>query len=158
MNVVKTCCKCGATKPLTEFYRNKAKVDGRSTYCAGCERVQTRLWQSTNPAKVAATRKRWGAKSFDYRRAYHRKWKYGLVADDYDDLLAAQDGRCAICLERKPLSVDHDHRSGKVRGLLCAKCNSAIGLVGEDPAVLGRAIAYLFRHRNSSAIEAEKTA
>jgi Recombination endonuclease VII len=79
---------------------------------------------------------------------------YGMTADEYDAMLAAQGGVCAICgkAERAPriratrqLSVDHDHKTGVVRGLLCSACNRAIGLIGDDMEVLRNALAYLVR-------------
>lgn len=75
--------------------------------------------------------------------------KYGISQADYDTLLASQDGKCAICdgtdLSGRRLSVDHDHASGAVRGLLCHPCNVAIGLLKDDVQVLERAIEYLAR-------------
>ena len=78
-----------------------------------------------------------------------RKYKlkeYGLTQDDYDDLLKKQDGRCGICefkvLDKK-LVVDHCHLTGRVRGLLCTKCNVAIGLLRDDPELVKAALRYL---------------
>jgi len=69
--------------------------------------------------------------------------KYKLSAEEYDALLAQQSGLCAICRTAEPTAVDHDHATGRVRGLLCLKCNAAIGLVGDSPSVLRNAISYL---------------
>lgn len=73
---------------------------------------------------------------------------YGMELDDYHALLKRQNGVCAICkqppnAQRTRLSVDHDHTTGRVRGLLCSSCNFAIGLMREDPARLRRAMDYL---------------
>ena len=72
--------------------------------------------------------------------------KYGLDDNGYNDLLASQIGVCKIC-EKPPgsrdLCVDHDHGTGAIRGLLCSKCNSAIGLLAEDERVMRNAIRYL---------------
>ena len=81
---------------------------------------------------------------------------YGISIDEYDRLFAAQNGVCAVC--RRPersqnqyglvsLSVDHDHRTGKVRGLLCVDCNRAIGQLGDDVLLLRAAVDYLERFR-----------
>jgi hypothetical protein len=83
------------------------------------------------------------------RRAARLRAKYGIGADEFDELLAKQGGRCAICPAEvgdkrgMPLYVDHCHRTGKVRGLLCADCNFGIGKFRDDPALLIRAAEYL---------------
>ena len=70
-----------------------------------------------------------------------------MTREDYEHLLASQDGRCAIC-GRKPspvrrLHVDHEHSSGRIRGLLCAACNPALGLFRDSEELLIKAITYL---------------
>lgn len=84
------------------------------------------------------------------RQEKHRRVTYGMSAGEYDRLLAAQDGACAIC--NKPpagrrLEVDHDHRTLEIRGLLCRGCNVMVGLADDDIEVLDTAIAYLARSR-----------
>jgi hypothetical protein len=74
--------------------------------------------------------------------------KYGLTHEQYKSLLISQGSRCAICRTKTPRgrgewAVDHDHTTGKVRGLLCTKCNTGIGLFDDDPARLRAAIKYL---------------
>jgi hypothetical protein len=78
-----------------------------------------------------------------YFRAVRQK--YGLSKEKYEELLVLQGGRCAICDEVPPkrLRVDHCHRTGKVRGLLCDLCNSGIGKLRDDPERLTRAVEYL---------------
>ena len=77
-------------------------------------------------------------------RAVQLKKKYGLTEDDYERMLLAQHGRCAICggeiLSKRRLAVDHCHKSGRVRGLLCGPCNGFLGRINDDPASL---LAYL---------------
>lgn len=75
--------------------------------------------------------------------ANQRKHKYGLSPQEYYALVARQGGACAICRKIKPLCVDHCHLIGKVRGLLCRTCNSALGFWGDSPAVVRRALKYL---------------
>lgn len=82
---------------------------------------------------------------------------YGLQRAAYDALLRAQGGRCAVCRSDEPGNgrntaramwcVDHDHRTGKVRGLLCRGCNAGIGNLRDDPDILDAAAAYLRRNR-----------
>ena len=88
----------------------------------------------------------------------HIKWKsfiqrtYGITADEYYDILKDQDGKCSICESQEvnnsripsgKLFIDHCHETGKVRGLLCSKCNHAIGLLNDDVDLLQKAIVYL---------------
>ena len=75
--------------------------------------------------------------------AYQRKYRYGLSPQEYYALVARQGGACAICRKIKPLCVDHCHLTGRVRGLLCRTCNSAIGFWGDSPAMVRRALKYL---------------
>ncbi len=70
--------------------------------------------------------------------------KYGLTAEAYDRLVHAQSGACAICsASGKKLVVDHDHRTGLVRGLLCHSCNMGIGQLGDNYLMVNRAAQYL---------------
>ena len=78
---------------------------------------------------------------------------YGLTAEDFDAMAEVQEWVCAVCEQPEdkvsetgvllPLSVDHDHDTGRVRGLLCHKCNTAIGLLRDDPELADRVAEYL---------------
>ena len=76
--------------------------------------------------------------------------RYGLTHEAYESMLVAQNRVCAIChkpnIEGYALSVDHDHKTGKVRALLCVKCNMALGGVNDDVDLLSEMIGYLMRH------------
>lgn len=81
-------------------------------------------------------------------RRYKLKSKYGLSPEDYDKLFIKQNGSCKICEKhqdsfKKKLCVDHDHKSGRVRGLLCDKCNLAIGHFNDDLNLILKAASYL---------------
>jgi hypothetical protein len=76
---------------------------------------------------------------------------YGITEQDYDRMLDEQAGGCYICggkPERRALDIDHDHETGKVRGLLCSNHNRAIGLLGDDPEMLLAAHAYLVKQHD----------
>ena len=80
------------------------------------------------------------------RDLYYRR-TFGISVDDFDAMLEAQGGRCAICRTRPEreasLHVDHCHDSGRIRGILCLNCNQGVGTFGDDPALLERAASYL---------------
>jgi hypothetical protein len=91
------------------------------------------------------------------QRVRHLRHKYGLTPDAYDELHQAQGGRCAVCgreeSTRHPgtgetfsLAVDHDHRTGRLRGLLCRHCNLALGYVGDSVETLEALVRYLKEH------------
>lgn len=75
------------------------------------------------------------------------KYRYGLSLDEYISMFAAQNNQCAICKQEVRLCVDHDHETDKVRGLLCFKCNAALGLFNDSVDVLSRASDYLKAHK-----------
>lgn len=83
-------------------------------------------------------------------REYQLQHNYGLSLDDFNRLLESQNNRCAICLKDSPggknWHVDHCHQTGEVRGVLCQKCNQAIGMFYEDLEILDRAKEYIKKH------------
>lgn len=102
-------------------------------------------WRCRRPFEQRATpeaRQRWRTKNKDKRR----EQKFGLTPGQYDEMLAEQQGVCAICKQPSPsraLAVDHDHQTGAVRGLLCTGCNVGLGNFRDDTELLARAQAYL---------------
>jgi hypothetical protein len=91
-------------------------------------------------------------RSRPYRRDIHLKSHYGISLADYDQLLARQYGRCAICGTTKPgsrgeMRIDHDRLTGHVRGLLCDACNTGIGKLQHDPEILMAAARYVIKHQ-----------
>lgn len=99
-------------------------------------------------AKRAAYRERNPERVREQMRAGNRKYQYGVTRETYDAILFSQNNLCAICLgPQQPrmgaLCVDHCHVTGVVRGLLCSKCNTAIGLLMDDPAIISGASEYV---------------
>lgn len=137
------CGRCGETKPRSAFYDLRHTSRPRRP-CRSCI-------SETRRARYATP---------DGDRASHTQAlrdKHQLTPGEYDAMLAAQDGTCAIC--RRPetvrgrggtprrLAVDHDHRTGAVRQLLCHRCNLVTGAVDDEPGLLDAVHAYLTRHR-----------
>ena len=124
----KFCVACGAIKPLTDFPRNRSDSTGYATYCKPCHNAKTR-----------ESKKR----LYGGTREYHLRQRYGIGEKEFAELLAEQGGGCAICGAADPQHVDHDHRTGWVRGILCFNCNGGLGQFRDDPGALSKAITYL---------------
>ena len=160
----KRCTKCGEVKPLEAFHRQSGSRDGRRPECKVCNlarqaaaravdpeanRRRVREWQAANPEKLRAKSERFaelGKKRVSDRKSYLKR-TYGLTVDDYDRMLESQGGGCAIC-GRAPrndiaLHVDHCHHTGAIRGLLCFRCNNALGDLDHDLDLFRAAVAYL---------------
>lgn len=140
------CTRCGLHKARELFYTWRDRRKGTGLYyrakcrqCMGAEQNERIRRNGRSPESRRADRDRWLRK------------KYGITLDEYERRLAEQDGRCAICRTDEPggptgnsaFPVDHDHATGRVRGLLCFPCNTAIGLLREDPVLFAAAAAYL---------------
>jgi hypothetical protein len=126
--------------------------DARTADCAVCGlqvpiRVRTRKARGgiECAAKVEEHRRKGNRKPGREARARYRlRKKYKITQDDYDRMVADQQGRCAICHSEPPkLSVDHDHATGAVRGLLCTRCNIGLGFMRDDISLLNSAARYL---------------
>jgi recombination endonuclease VII len=126
----KRCPDCNESKQLNDFPRNKNSKDGRHAYCKPCHNARGR-----------ETRDR----LYGGSRHYHLTRRYGISAARAQELIDQQGGVCAICRERPPDHVDHDHVTGEVRGMLCLPCNTGLGHFNDDTAVLQKAIEYLVR-------------
>lgn len=130
------CTRCKQTKPTAQFSRDKNTPSGYKHWCKVCRGAYEPRYR-------------------ERRREYAFQRKYGLSTEQYNRLLKAQDGLCAICGQlptrgwlhtgdgEHGLVVDHDHATGAVRGLLCTTCNLVLGQFNEDPTRFERAIRYL---------------
>jgi len=135
-----TCIDCGvhrSVKPLHDYVVKSRAYPG--IRCEECHRkLQRRYWKTSN------------ARQTDNARYSTLFKKYGLTKALFERLLTSQNYKCAICgvaiADDHTCHVDHDHQTGKVRGLLCSRCNTGIGQFKDDPDLLLRAAAYLQRH------------
>jgi len=138
-----TCADCGSK------YQNKGRKPSKDGKFR-CNKCQRRRQNSKPKNKEKQKRYRKSKAGRDKTKAWQLKHLYGLTLEDYEKLLEAQKGVCAICKKSyrdggRNLSVDHNHISGKVRGLLCDSCNRAIGVFKDDILTLQNAIVYLIR-------------
>lgn len=139
------CSVCKTIYPNSNFYKDKRTTSGLSRRCKSC-------WSSKS---YDSRRKRPNFKSERYTnfRSHMLRAKYNITQDDYDKMLSLQNGKCAICKcepnswhgnnEYGHLFVDHNHMTGKIRGLLCQLCNSGLGQFKDSVANLKEAIKYL---------------
>lgn len=134
----KTCTKCGFKGTVARFYRDGKSKDGYTHWCKTCFKEQNQKDKARDPEKHRAYMRQ--------RMFLHNLKKlYSMTLEQYQDLLAAQANRCAICnrLFKKTPLIDHCHKTGKVRGLLCRACNTGIGSFKDDPTLTEAATRYL---------------
>jgi len=145
---MKRCLKCGETKSVAEFYRDKSTRDGLQTRCKVCQATAKRERVRANPEKSAAQYRKWYVNNNEKVVANNWKRNYGITPEEYAKMFVDQGGRCAGCGRRQNefkvrLGVDHNHETGEIRGLLCKGCNLALGHVMENTDTLRQLIGYL---------------
>jgi hypothetical protein len=119
----KVCTKCKREQTLDEYHKDSRKPLGYRSECRSCKSVTD------------------------------RKVRYGLHDDRYKGIYREQKGLCAICLiplGKVRVCVDHDHSTGSVRGLLCPKCNTGLGLFRDHEVIVTRAAEYLKKHTSET--------
>ena len=119
------------------YYKRKK----REWYLKNKEKVsaQSKAWREANPERAKANITRWKNENPDRVRIHSKRKgqkqtlkKYNLTNEQYEEMFRAQNGLCAICgraWEKRRLAVDHNHKTGKVRGLLCGSCNIRLGYI-----------------------------
>lgn len=172
----KPCSKCKVIKPFASFYRHRGNADGLSYTCKACSAAAQREYQINNREKRNAVCKRWKQANKEKMRIYYNergklrrldpkykearklicrkydlKKEYSITPEEVQALILRQGNKCAICRGDKPTHrrnwcVDHDHETGKVRGLVCSKCNLGLGHFQDSITILYRAIEYLRLH------------
>jgi hypothetical protein len=131
-----TCKRCKIEKPLTDYYKTTDRKSGYKTICKECIKKDPLTEDRKKKMKV-------------YGRKYHLNKKYNLTEEDYIAKLIEQNHKCFICgvdeqeVSAKRLFVDHCHKTGKIRKLLCHSCNAGLGLFKDSVQNLTKAISYL---------------
>ncbi len=155
----KICSRCKKSKHIEEFSLSTRNKDGRLYTCKSCykkarnKEKEKQCYQENKDRikKYQEQRKEITAQKTKQRRIEDpdrftdirlRSW-YGISKAQYDLMHSSQSGKCAICDNVRKLVVDHNHVTGNVRGLLCSKCNSGIGLLEDNISSLRKAIGYL---------------
>lgn len=142
---MRTCRKCKEGEPKVGFY--KSSRDGSQSLCKGCAKEYGRVWQKNNRSKNQGYCQRYYKDNKHKWRERDYQRKYGMSIQEVNALIASQNGQCPICeipfKSQKLMSLDHDHTTGKVRQMLCSKCNTALGLLNEDVVRFHRAVKYI---------------
>lgn len=139
METHKECKTCGCRKELVEFHRHNGRgsTHGRKNHCKGCTNSKNKIQREKNRDRV-----------LEVRELSRVKRLYGLTPEMYAEVRTIT--KCAICNSEETrdgkLAIDHCHSTGKFRGMLCHKCNMALGLFGDDIEVMSNAIEYLKQH------------
>ena len=135
---MKICCKCKTSKSLDDFYKNRATRDGYHKQCKSCHITKKQT------------------------RAFKLFYRYKLTEEKFNSIFEAQNKRCAICRtfipSKKGWVVDHDHLTGEVRGILCNKCNTGIGLLLDNSNIIYLAFKYLYEKREDVRSTMERVA
>tara|TARA_Y100000748_G_C15194748_1_gene370939 strand:+ start:33 stop:569 length:537 start_codon:yes stop_codon:yes gene_type:complete len=175
---MKICTKCNIEKPFSDFHKDRTTKTGVRSRCKQCmsddpkkkandkrryqenkEEIKKKVkeWYYSNTDKVKETGKIYRNKPGNKERSYNNNLirQYGIDINRYKQILESQNYACAICGStetgsklQKNFSVDHCHKTEKVRGLLCKPCNIMLGEAKDNPRILSRAIEYL-EHFNS---------
>lgn len=136
----KYCKKCDRVLPLDSFGRRAASADGRHYTCKKCNNKTTGDFRRNG----GTYHRRYHKESNRYARLYYARRKYGLTEEQYDELVAKS---CEICGGRtKKMHVDHSE-DGSYHGVLCSRCNMAIGLLKHEVGTIEAAASYVLRTR-----------
>ena len=143
----KVCSQCGKEKPVSEYYRRSASPDGLNSACKTCIKAAARKRYRKNKAIEKIEQ----AQRADMQKESNLIRLYGITLEDYEHMFYEQGRACAICGRvadefRRDLAVDHDHVTGKVRGLLCPDCNRGLGGFHDDIELIEKALQYLQKH------------
>lgn len=161
---MQVCRRCKVSKSVDQFWKNSTKSTGLIQYCKGCTNLnhkECRDRQKNGTIKhiIKFSKKDIGTVEYkEHQRDRVLKKNYGITLEDYNKLFSDQKGCCVICNIhqtelKRPLDVDHNHKTGKVRGLLCAKCNTGIGLFNDNVELLNKVIEYLENDKNSIKVD-----
>lgn len=132
----KSCNKCRTVKPGKEFFRESGSKDGLGTVCKACKTEATYAWREKNKEHYNKTVRDYNKTvPAEIRYGHEIKRRYGCTLEQYNAMLIAQEGKCAICdtmhnpaVKKGRLFVDHCHETGEVRQLLCSACKLYVGL------------------------------
>jgi len=141
--MTKVCNICKETKDLSLFYRDKYSTDGFKQRCKICSNKSFLNWVNKNKEKDRERKSLWRESNKERIKALNLQYNYGISLEDYNELLIRQNNKCALCPATTKLVVDHCHKTGKIRGLLCGKCNKGLGMLGDTIETITKVLKYL---------------
>lgn len=138
----KVCTKCNVGYPIAYFSKRKDGKDGLHIWCKRCLKEYQKQYHLRNYERINERHRQYYKENPAYAFASSLKQLHNITTEQYNKMLKEQNGVCAICGKPETkkdrvgktqrLSVDHNHNTNKVRGLLCQKCNSILGMAGVD--------------------------
>ena len=148
----KVCTKCKEIKLVSEFYKDRSVKSGLGSWCKKCGYNASRKWRKRNPNKVLVYSKRYNktTKGKINTKRNNLKFKYNLTIKEHKQIYINQNGCCGLCGKSIPynkIHTDHNHKTGKVRKLLCNKCNWYVGMVESGPELVNDTLKYLDEHK-----------
>lgn len=142
MSIVKRCSTCKQTKEIKNFWKNTRYLDGYMGVCKSCRNSAKRKQREDPEYRNKENRKR--RETRGTTRWVNIKAKYGLTEEDYNLIITDQKDKCLICEEElKEPHIDHCHTTGRVRGVLCSRCNTGLGKFKDSVQMLEKAKQYL---------------
>lgn len=148
---MKKCTVCKEEKEEYQFWKDRSQKSGLRSDCINCGKKKSADQRIKHIDRIKKkSRERYHANPLPDREK-HLKRKYGIDQARYQEMFDAQNGKCAICRKQqeKAFDVDHCHKTGGVRGLLCTSCNRMLGHAGDRPEVLDWGRVYLLSFRKS---------
>ena len=159
--MTKQCSKCGKNKSIQEFNKRSKTSEARQSRCKLCCSSYSKSYTINNSKQLNKNYKRWNSDNPGWRKDKRLQKMYGITLAQYEAMILSQDGKCAICKqpettvhaktgETSELCVDHCHKTGKVRGLLCNSCNRGIGNLRDNASFCYAAGDYLNSNTNDN--------
>lgn len=142
----KHCSVCKLRRAFSFFSKDKRATDGLQSQCKPCCATANNLRYHADIERLRTYNRERHRKNPERVKNYNLKRWYGIDLEEYKTLCDEQSGRCSICNEKGKLVVDHSHKTGKVRELLCNKCNSVLGYIKERKEVALELAKYIERH------------
>lgn len=157
-NITQVCRSCKLPKDLVEFHKDCTKSLGHRNICKLCYKNYTskddvrnrrlkyhKEYDLKNKDRKIEYRLKTKEQASKRSKKHQLKTKYNLTEEQFSQMIENQSNRCLICAKETSLVVDHNHKNGEVRGLLCKHCNTGLGMFKDNPLFLRQAIDYLLK-------------